>query len=39
MEVGDAITDVRLAYEGSSAQDFDEEAVVSTKYGENPKIV
>ncbi|KAK8138607.1 hypothetical protein PG984_001987 [Apiospora sp. TS-2023a] len=39
MEVGDAITDVRLAYEGSSAQDFDEEAEMSTKYGENPKPV
>ncbi|KAK7908027.1 hypothetical protein PG985_015330 [Apiospora marii] len=39
MEVGDAITDVRLAYEGSSAQDFDEEADMSTKYGDNPKTV
>ncbi|KAK7970690.1 Uridine permease [Apiospora saccharicola] len=39
MEVGDAITDVRLAYDGSSAQDFDEEAEMSTKYGENPKPV
>ncbi|KAK8056264.1 hypothetical protein PG993_001491 [Apiospora rasikravindrae] len=39
MEVGDAITDVRLAYDGSSAQDFDEEAVVGTKYGENTKTV
>ncbi|KAK8089065.1 hypothetical protein PG997_004026 [Apiospora hydei] len=39
MEVGDAITDVRLAYDGSSAQDFDEEAVVGTKYGENTKAV
>lgn len=39
MEVGDAITDVRLAYEGSSAQDFDEETGMSTKYGESPKTV
>ncbi|KAK8049569.1 hypothetical protein PG994_011299 [Apiospora phragmitis] len=39
MEVGDAITDVRLAYNSSSAQDFDEEAVMGTKYGENTKSV
>ncbi|KAI1845675.1 hypothetical protein JX265_005365 [Neoarthrinium moseri] len=39
MEVGDAITDVRLAYDGSSHQDFDEEAVMGSKYGENPKTV
>ncbi|KAK7951433.1 uncharacterized protein PG986_007161 [Apiospora aurea] len=39
MEVGDAITDVRLAYDGSSAQDFDEEAVMGIKYGENTKAV
>ncbi|KAK8874309.1 permease for cytosine/purines uracil thiamine allantoin-domain-containing protein [Apiospora arundinis] len=39
MEVGDAITDVRLAYNGSSAQEFDEEAVMGSKYGENSKSV
>ncbi|ORY62227.1 permease for cytosine/purines, uracil, thiamine, allantoin-domain-containing protein [Pseudomassariella vexata] len=39
LEVGDEITDIRLAYEGSSQHEFDEEAVVSGKYGENQKTV
>jgi NCS1 family nucleobase:cation symporter-1 len=39
MEVGDEITDVRLAYDGSSQNEFDEEAVVGSKYGEDPKNV
>ncbi|KAK9771838.1 putative Permease for cytosine/purines, uracil, thiamine, allantoin-domain-containing protein [Seiridium cardinale] len=34
MEVGDEITDISLAYDGSSRQEFDEEAVMGSKYGE-----
>lgn len=37
MEVGDEITDISLAYDGRSGQEFDEEAVMGTKYGEDHK--
>jgi nucleobase:cation symporter-1, NCS1 family len=37
MEVGDEITDIRLAYDGSSPREFDEEAVMGSKYGEDQK--
>lgn len=37
MEVGDEITDMRLAYNGNSGQEFDEEAVMGTKYDEDRK--
>ncbi|OTB08247.1 hypothetical protein M426DRAFT_317367 [Hypoxylon sp. CI-4A] len=35
MEVGDQIDEVRLAYDESSEQDFDEEAVLGTKHDKN----
>lgn len=39
MEVGDEITDISLAYDGRSGQEFDEEAVMGTKYGEDHKAL
>lgn len=37
MEVGDEITDIRLAYDENSPQELDEKAVAGTKFGEEYK--